>query len=389
MVKYIALLFCWIPLAAQDLQFRSVRKLPVQINTDAEEVSPLASPDGKTLYFARVLYSRNTGGKFSGSDIWVSHYDPIKATWSMPTNTREVFNDRAHSAIVGMSNDGDAIYQLNSAASKKIDGIFWSRRDNHSWTKPELIPIPYLDTEEFLGLYVSPDLRVIVISMTNEESRGQDDLYVSLKNEDGEWSKPRNLGPTINTSGFEISPFLSSDKKRLYFASNGHTELGDADIFYSDRLDESWENLSAPVNLGAGVNSQKFDAYFTIRDSLAFFCSNRDSRFADLYLASLQGAVDSTQLQIDRIVGEAETILDDLSETDKPADSIHSTIKPPDIKPPPPVAESQALRGSPLFVQFDNNSATINTSVVSQLNSLITTMKNRESNTVTLIAFTM
>jgi hypothetical protein len=310
----------------------------------------------------------NVGGKYTGSDIWVSHYDPAKSIWSKPSNAHEVFNNKGHSAVVGINEQGDIIYQLNTAGSKKTPGIFRSCRTNGSWTEPELIPVPNLDTDEFLGLYVSPDLSTIIISMKDAESRGLEDLYVSRREGDGEWSKPLNLGSSINTPGFEISPFLTADKKRLYFASNGHPGQGDADIFYSERLSDSWENWSTPVNLGAGVNSNKFDAYFTVRDSLAYFCSNRDGRFADLFRASRQGTVDSTQQRIDKLVAEAQTILDDLS--DAPADSVHLLTP-----------------ASRFFVLFDDQSANLNQAATGQLTGLINTMKKRQSTIITLIAY--
>ena len=142
------------------------------------------------------------------------------------------------------------------------------------------MPVPGLDTEDFLGAYVSPDLKVIIFSMNGAESRGNEDLYISLKNAKGEWSKPRNLGSTINTSGFEMAPFLSPDKRRLYFSSNGHPGYGNSDIFYSDRLYESWDVWSAPKNLGLKINSPAFESFFSIyHDSVAFFASNRNADF--------------------------------------------------------------------------------------------------------------
>jgi hypothetical protein len=100
----------------------------------------------------------------------------------------------------------------------------------------------------------------------------------------GSWSKPKNLGSAVNTSGFEISPFLSQDKKRLYFSSNGHKGLGDADIFYCDRLYNSWDTWSTPRNLGEKLNSKNFDAYFAVYgDSLAYFSSNRNGKYSDVY----------------------------------------------------------------------------------------------------------
>ena len=128
----------------------------------------------------------------------------------------------------------------------------------------------------------------MIFSMKAPDSRGQEDLYFTVKNKAGDWSKPRNMGATLNTTGFEISPFLSADKTRLYFSSNGHGGEGDADIYYSERLYGSWETWSIPVNLGKGVNSKKFDAYFSLYgDSVAYFSSNRDGRFSDLYRVSV------------------------------------------------------------------------------------------------------
>jgi hypothetical protein len=162
------------------------------------------------------------------------------------------------------------------------------KQTGNEWTRPELIFIPGIDNLDFLGFNVSPDLDVIFLSMKASDSRGNEDLYFSVKDVSGAWSKPKNLGATINTPGFEISPFLSADKKRLYFASNGHKGEGDADIFYSERLYDSWETWSVPVNLGSQVNSKKFDAYFSIYgDSVAYFSSNRDGQYADLFRAKV------------------------------------------------------------------------------------------------------
>src|SRR6267143_3793901 len=196
MVKYFIFLFCCIAFAtsAQDLAFSTVKKLPASINSSAEEVSPLVSPDGKSLYFVRVLSPENIGGQFSGADIWVSHYDSAKSSWGRPSNTHDVFNDKAHSAIVGINNRSDVVYQLNASATRKVHGIYSSTHIKNSWTPPELIPIPFLTTEEFLGVYVSPDFDVMLLSMKDPDSKGQEDLYVSLKNTNGEWSKPLNLG---------------------------------------------------------------------------------------------------------------------------------------------------------------------------------------------------
>ncbi len=272
---------------AQSLEFHSLKKLSTDVNTVSEEAMPLRSPDGKRLYFTRALYAGNSGGKFSGTDVWVSKGGGDG--WARASNSLSIrVNDSGHSVVVGMNNDGNKLYFVSAQTDKKMPGIYVTTQINSYWTRPELISIPGIENQNFVGVYVSPDFDVILLSMKASDSRGEEDLYFSVKDAAGRWSVPQSMGPTINTAGFEISPFLSADKRRLYFSSNGHGGEGDADIFYSDRLYNSWETWSVPVNLGKVVNSPKFDAYFSIYgDSVAYFCSNRESKFADIYQVSV------------------------------------------------------------------------------------------------------
>ena len=270
---------------AQLLKFQSVKKLPPSLNSTGEEGLPLLSPDGRHLFFTRALYAANSGGKFSGLDVWYS--EASADAWKNPSNSLPAeINDDGHNAIIGMSRDGTKRYFLSAMPNQKVNGIYVTSRINNYWTRPEFVPIPGIDNQTFLGVYVSPDFDVILFSMKGSDSRGEEDIYFSVKNSANQWSVPRSLGATINTRGFEISPFLSPDKKRLYFASNGHGGEGDADIFYSERLYNSWETWSLPVNLGKEVNTKRFDAYFSIYgDSIAYFASNREGKYADLYEA--------------------------------------------------------------------------------------------------------
>jgi len=270
---------------AQLLQFHAVKKLPPSVNSTSEESLPLLSPDGRHLFFSRALYAGNAGGKFSGLDVWVS--ENTGNTWKNSSNNLPSgINNNGHNVLIGMSHDGTKRYFLSTTTNEKVNGIYAVSQINNYWTRPEFMTVPGVDNENSLGVYISPDLDVMLFSMKAPDSRGEEDLYFSTRSSTGQWSAPRNMGSTINTTGYEISPYLSRDKKRLYFASNGHRGEGDADIFYSERLYSSWETWSVPVNLGKAINSKKFDAYFSIYgDSIAYFASNRDGKYADIYEA--------------------------------------------------------------------------------------------------------
>lgn len=282
------LIFYTIISFAQQFEFTNLTKLGAGVNSPAEEAMPLLSPNGKKLYFTRALSEQNEGGVYGGQDIWVSEF--INGTWNKATNKLSI-NNKDNNSVVGIDKTGKTLYFMDGSHGKRMNGIYMTQIQGSRLSKPELIPIPGIANLDFIGFYVSPDREVIFISMKAADSRGEEDLYYSVKDAAGSWMAPRNLGATVNSTGFEIAPFLSADKKRLYFSSNGHAGVGDADIFYSERIYESWETWSVPVNLGPVINSKKFDSYFSIwGDSIAFFSSNRDGKYADLYQVKVKEA---------------------------------------------------------------------------------------------------
>jgi outer membrane protein OmpA-like peptidoglycan-associated protein len=116
---------------------------------------------------------------------------------------------------------------------------------------------------------VSKDGNVIYFASDMPGGYGKSDLYFSVFS-NGNWSKPVNLGPKINTEGNEFFPFISPDGV-LYFASDGHGGLGGLDIFLSvpeHGVFNTIENLGYPVNsprddFGLALDSTGVQGYFT------------------------------------------------------------------------------------------------------------------------------
>lgn len=342
-----------------ELYFTEPEKLPKSINSDAEEVFLLFSRDSSTLYFVRQGHSENEGYKKNpdDQDIWYTRKGKNPGEYE-PALDYHYFNNEFNNAVVGMSLDGNTVYLLNVYDKKhQLDkGICSSKRDaKGNWSKPTKVEIPNLKIEgDFWGFYVNPQENIMILSEQGPGTMGEEDLYVILKQPDGKWGSPVSLGPKINTSGFEISPYLSDDGYTLFWSSNGRSGgQGDADIYASFRTDDGWLNWSDPVNLGPKINSAGFDAYFIISANDCWWASNREGAASEIYHA--------------RAI-EPEPI-EDTVRTDPPP-------------PPPPVVElPKEIPKLPQYIEvklfFATNSSYIEPDAARVADSVIAIMKAR------------
>lgn len=101
------------------------------------------------------------------------------------------------------------------------------------------------------------------------------DIYVCKRDIEGDWSSPKNLGPTVNTKKHEKTPFMHSDSETLYFTSDGHIGLGNFDIFYVKSINDSvW---AEPKNIGYPINSREDDLglFVSLDGQKGYFASNK------------------------------------------------------------------------------------------------------------------
>ncbi len=250
-------------------------KLKEQVNSVYNDVSPLFYVDSTTLYFTRSADGNQYKGYFN-QDIWISKQEKL-GVWSEAVPVKEL-NNPFNNSVLGFNMTGDRVYLLDSYHKKNyVDGIAISEKVDGKWTTPKHSPIEGLKIEEdFCGFTINKEENVLLMSYKGPLTLGQEDLYVSFKQEKDNWSAPVHLGETINSSGFEISPFLTYNSDTLYFSSDGRGGFGGADIFFSVRLDDSWQNWSIPKNLGGTINSKGFDAYLHSIGNRVFWCSDKD-----------------------------------------------------------------------------------------------------------------
>ena len=255
-----------------DIFIRLPREIPTvgvrenlgsNVNSRFDEVSPKITSDGKTLYFGRKHSPQNVGGVKDKEDIWESHTrDGV--TWSRSTNLGVPINTPTTNNLLSVSTDNNSfLFHVN-------DGFGFRHRTASGWSALENLGIRFKNESDFLEGSLSPDGKAIVFVAkmkanayyrANEKER---DIYVCQKKPDGTWSPPIHTGNILNSPGDEYSPFLSADSKTLYFASNGHPGYGDVDIFMSRRKSDRWDQWTEPINLGLGINTVGFDAYYTL-----------------------------------------------------------------------------------------------------------------------------
>ena len=270
-----------------------------------DEQNPIISPDGKVLYITLANHPQNIGGKKDLGDIWFSLL--IGSEWTNPIHAGNVLNDTGYNGVAGFSADGNTMFLLShydgTNAKANTQGIAYSRKISSGWSSPENILIPYfLNRSPVLCGYVSSDGSIFVFSADSYNTKGAEDIYVSFHKGAGQWTEPINLGSSINTELQELSPSLSADQTILYFSSNGRAGYGSYDVYYSQRLDDTWTNWSMPVSQGANVNSEGRELYYRPypQQSFALFTSTLNSDgYGDVRMAKVKKEIqDSLILKV-------------------------------------------------------------------------------------------
>lgn len=265
-----------------------VYRINQRINTRFPEFFPSQSADGQTLYYTRRVNGVNEdffyaladscGGWFTGRNMG---YPPNTAAqesaFSISADDHYLFFMRSDNRSENGWGLGGC--DLFLAYRKAVDSP-WSIAESFGAT---------INTPAFEGMpSLSPDLKSLYFVSNRPGGYGGMDIWVSHF-EFGLWQMPINLGPQINTAGNETAPFISSDNRSLYFASDGHLGLGGLDLYLSKKIKDSvWE---MPINLGTPINSSADDHSIFVcpNGKNAYFASDRNNADGntDIYETSI------------------------------------------------------------------------------------------------------
>lgn len=249
----------------------------LEVNSGDDEYFPTLSADGQTLFFTRRFprTARTTATSREEEDFYCCRM--VEGRWSQAERMAEPVNSYDNEGSGCLSQDGR---RLIFTACGRPDGagrcdLYITYRKGKGWSRPQNLG-PAINTSAYESQpCLSLDGHTLFFVSDRKGGYGGLDIWCSTLMDDGGWSKPRNLGPAINTSGNEKSPFLAFDNQTLYFASDGHIGMGNMDLFVSRRInDTTWDQ---PQNLGYPINTSGDESSLIVSPdgSTALFSSDK------------------------------------------------------------------------------------------------------------------
>jgi len=264
------------------------------VNCEFPDFYPIITPDESILYFTTRRKSPSAQmPEFDG--LYPSDIFSVEIKSGKPGKAQtigNVVNTNLDEQVVDVSDDGTIM--LFYIDHIDVFGDIWiSRRLNNKmpWLKPEPLPESInsgMETSASIWKNPLTEEEVLLVASsrpgtTENPNYGETDIYISRKLPNGFWSEPKNVGPNINTTYKEEFPQFSEDGKTLYFASQGHSSMGEFDIFKSvwDEVGQSW---SPPKNLGYPINTASDDLSisFTSGSRIAYLSTMREGGNGDL-----------------------------------------------------------------------------------------------------------
>lgn len=216
------------------------------VNTEGSNFNAVFSADHKTMLY--------TSPGRQGYEIFYSTFGDT--AWSTPKNITSVLATGKFMTTSDLSDDGKTL--LLSLDDPVNADLYVSRFEKNRWTKVEPLNKEINSkSSETYGSF-SHDGKTLYFTSNRKGGLGDMDIYKSELDSKGEWGKPVNLGPGINSPFNEASPFMAESGNRLYFSSEGHDGMGGYDIFYYD-FDNPGQGA---VNPGYPLNTTDNDLFY-------------------------------------------------------------------------------------------------------------------------------
>lgn len=259
------------------------------VNSDYDEYWPSITADEQTLVFT-VLVPRNEqlyrerelpkSSLYYQEDFYFSQKGE-DGLWQNRAYLPGSINTDGNEGAQTLSADGNWMF---ITACGREDGrgscdIYFSQWDGTGWSQPVNLGMPVNSPYWESQPTFSSDGKTLMFVSNRPGGRGGKDIWQATIQGFNVHGVPlfgdlRNLGPNINTSKDENSPFIHHDNKTLYFASDGWAGMGGMDLQFSRKMENGdWRQ---PVNLGFPINTpgDEIGLVINARGNRAYFSSD-------------------------------------------------------------------------------------------------------------------
>ena len=241
--------------------------LPPPLNGFKFQYFPDLTADNRFLLFT------GRPAASSGEDLYVSRQNK-DGSMGEPQPISPAINSSYNEGAGSISGDGKTLVFASCDRPKAIGNcdLYISRRTGNNWSTPINLGLNVNSAEWDSQPSLSADGRTLYFTSTRRGGQGQEDIYVSTMQPDGNWSAAQNVGTPINTPGKDMAPFIHASGTTLYYVTDGLVGMGGLDVYRCEKTTAS--SWSIPTNLGYPLNTFENEAsLFITSDNQKGFCS--------------------------------------------------------------------------------------------------------------------
>jgi hypothetical protein len=177
---------------------------------------PFVTPDGEKIFFNSSRSSTGEEAPGHHHEIWVA--GRVGEGWGEPRKLDLGGEGTAFGTFPSVAANGNLYFNGGSEASGS--DILVSRFDGVGYGLPENLGDAVNSDAGDFHPFIAPDESYLLFDSQREEGGGANDLYISVRDDDGTWGQAQNLGEVVNTEYGDLRPFVTADGLYLFFASN-------------------------------------------------------------------------------------------------------------------------------------------------------------------------